>query len=226
MLRALSETQIILAGELGGDPPGVSTRVFDAAAEVGVAWFLDRFLNGDAAGNESFFVSRSCIRHVDVEPGWEGGIAAACVGDHYDGVVDANFGVHDFVVGGGETAEGFGIECFFQEVEDALGVFSDDVDGNGIVGFRFPGCGHGRAPCFDSCAKTLLGRNSWQAKACRYCPSGPEKWEKAPGAASSKRVRRLRKTNLSLSVGPLRCLAMMISAMSRSSGVISILPQL
>src|SRR5713226_9037591 len=48
-------------------------------------------------------------------------------------------------------------------------------------------------------------------------------WEKASGAASSKRVRRLRKTNLTLSVGPLRCLAIKMSAWSRSSGAASIL---
>ena len=59
-----------------------------------------------------------------------------------------------------------------------------------------------------------------------YMPSSPpENWLKASGAASSKRVRRLRKTNLTLSVWPLRCLAIMMSAMSRSSGVRSIFPQ-
>src|SRR5215472_12083972 len=43
--------------------------------------------------------------------------------------------------------------------------------------------------------------------------------EKASGAASSKRVKRLRKTNFTMSVGPLRCLAMRSSVSSRSSGV-------
>jgi hypothetical protein len=51
-----------------------------------------------------------------------------------------------------------------------------------------------------------------------YISSG-ENWEKASGAASSKRVRRLRKTNFTLSVGPLRCLAMRSSVSSRSSGL-------
>ena len=46
-----------------------------------------------------------------------------------------------------------------------------------------------------------------------------ENWEKASGAASSKRVRRLRKTNFTFSVGPLRCLAMRSSVSSRSSGL-------
>jgi hypothetical protein len=49
--------------------------------------------------------------------------------------------------------------------------------------------------------------------------SSGENCAKASGAASSKRVRRLRKTNLTLSVGPLRCLAMRSSVSSRSSGV-------
>lgn len=42
--------------------------------------------------------------------------------------------------------------------------------------------------------------------------------EKASGAASSKRVSRLRNTNFTLSVGPLRCFAMINSVCSRSSG--------
>jgi hypothetical protein len=44
-----------------------------------------------------------------------------------------------------------------------------------------------------------------------YISSGAN-WEKASGAASSKRVSRLRNTKRTLSVGPLRCLATWISA--------------
>src|SRR5581483_247821 len=51
-----------------------------------------------------------------------------------------------------------------------------------------------------------------------YISLGPS-CEKASGAASSKRVNRLRKTNLTLSTGPLRCLAIFNSVSSRSSGV-------
>src|SRR4029077_19711363 len=45
----------------------------------------------------------------------------------------------------------------------------------------------------------------------------------ASGAASSNRVWRARKTKLRLPVGPLRCLAMMISALARSSSGRSVL---
>src|SRR5580704_16312814 len=48
--------------------------------------------------------------------------------------------------------------------------------------------------------RCLLGRAD---STLRYMSSG-ENWEKASGAASSKRVRRLRKTKRTLSVGPLR----------------------
>jgi len=51
-----------------------------------------------------------------------------------------------------------------------------------------------------------------------YISSGVN-WEKASGAASSKRVNRLRNTNFTRSVGPLRCFAIRSSVSSRSSGV-------
>ena len=63
---------------------------------------------------------------------------------------------------------------------------------------------------------------------CIYCirylseinyKSSGENWLKASGAASSNLVRRLRKTKRTVSVGPLRCLAMRSSVSSRSSGV-------
>src|SRR6202140_1688355 len=44
--------------QFSGGPTGVAAGVLDAAAEVGVAWFVDGFLNGDAAGGESFLVDR------------------------------------------------------------------------------------------------------------------------------------------------------------------------
>jgi hypothetical protein len=129
-------------GELRGDPPGVAARVFDAAAEVGVAWFVDRLLDRDTAGGEGLFVGRLRIRHVDVESGGEGGISAAGVGDHHNSIVDANFGMHDFAVGHVKAAEILGVECLLQKGDDSLRVVRNDVDGNGIVVFGFPGRTH------------------------------------------------------------------------------------
>ena len=101
---------------------------------------MDGFLDCDATGRESFFVGGLRVRHVDVEPDGKGG--AASVGDHYDGVVDANLGVHDLAVGGAQPAEIGGLKCLLQEVDDALRVVRDDVHRSGIIDFGFPGCGH------------------------------------------------------------------------------------
>src|ERR1700693_5615570 len=59
------------------------------------------------------------------------------------------------------------------------------------------------------------------AEGQRY--SSPTVLLQASGAASSKRVWRARKTKFILPVGPLRCLAMINSALARSSSGMSVL---
>jgi|SRR5579862_113109 len=59
--------------------------------------------------------------------------------------------------------------------------------------------------------------------ATRHCPySSPPEFQ-ASGAASSNRVLRERKTKFSVPVGPLRCFAMISSALARSSSGRSVL---
>lgn len=65
----------------------------------------------------------------------------------------------------------------------------------------------------NSCARQRRETYSFQPI------SSGENWEKASGAASSKRVNLLRKRKRTFSVGPLRCLAMRSSVSSRSSGL-------
>src|SRR6516165_1482624 len=78
---------------------------------------------------------------------------------------------------------------------------------------------NGAATRADRVARTIEGSVFGKTQCVwNYISSPPANCEKASGAASSKRVSRLRKTNLTLSVGPLRCLAMRISAISRSAG--------
>src|SRR5512135_1489335 len=76
-----------LGSELRGDPPGIPTRVFDAAPQVGVAGFLNGLLDGDAAGSQGFLVGGLGVGHVNMEPGGAGRIGAAGVGDHYHRVI-------------------------------------------------------------------------------------------------------------------------------------------
>ena len=121
---------------------------------------------------------------------------------------------------------------------DIVHVREDRRNGAGLAGrFNFPG---GRVKMFDeNLVHAIVGGKDLdrglaelranlvltRSHGSLYISLGAN-WEKASGAASSKRVRRLRKTNLTLSVGPLRCLAMRMSACSRSSGAASILKKL
>src|SRR5438270_7906362 len=71
---------------------------------------------------------------------------------------------------------------------------------------------------FVGCGSQHTLRLAYRAPRKTYLSFGVN-CENASGAASSKRVNRLRKTNLTISVGPLRCFAMRRSVSSRSSGV-------
>jgi hypothetical protein len=65
-------------------------------------------------------------------------MAAAGVGDHYDGVGYAHSRMHDFPIRVVKSTKFLGVGGGFPEIDPGLGTVRDDVDRNGIVSLRLP----------------------------------------------------------------------------------------
>src|SRR5262245_33266047 len=80
---------------LRGDPPGISTRIFDATSSIGIALSHLWLLHGDTSCRQRAPIGRIDVRDVDMQPGRKRRPGATAVGNHDDRVVDSYFRVHD-----------------------------------------------------------------------------------------------------------------------------------
>src|ERR1700756_2713901 len=115
----------------------------------------------------------------------------------------------------GSAVEGWNWALRGKRLEEALRnmcVTTDSGVPNEHAGLSCAKARRRRAAALQNGAEATVVRRYEKRGRCNSYMSSGANCEKASGAASSKRVRRLRKTKRTLSVGPLRCLATWISA--------------